>query len=153
MKKLILILLIINFSLLLTGCPKPPPSPDHILLQNNAKWVCDNPEMYFEVNLNDYNLVTYTGGIEAVYYSFPGMMNKDDVMTDIIADIFDKSSISFSIRIEEMLWNNLFYGGKCTLDDDVLTIEIKRSNENVWDSSIKELVFTKYELEDETGYE
>ena len=152
MKKLILIFSIIILSLLLTGCPNPPPSQNHILLQDNAKWVCDNPEMYFEVNLNAFNAVDI-GGREALYYSFPGMMNKDGVMTDISADISGKSSIDFSIRVEGMLWEGLFYNGKCTLDNDILTIEIKQPNKYVWDSSIEELVFTKHDLEEEADNE
>jgi len=152
MKRLTLILSIIALSLLLTGCPKPPPSQNHILLQDNVKWVCDNPEMYFEVNLSDFNAVDI-GGREALYYSFPGMMNKDGIMTDISADISGKSSIDFSIRVEGMLWNGLFYNGKCTLDNDILTITIKQPNIYIWDSSIEELVFTKCDLEEETSYE
>jgi hypothetical protein len=67
LKKIIPIVFIIIFSLLLTGCPPPPPSENHPLLQDNAKWVCDNFDMYFEVNLNNYH-VGYINDKEVLYY-------------------------------------------------------------------------------------
>jgi len=77
--------------MLQTGCPAPPPSSNHPLLQNTAVWICDNPEMYFEVNINDK---------EVLHHEFRGEINKDGVVTEIKAYISGASSIDFSLSKE-----------------------------------------------------
>ena len=152
MKKLFVVFSIISLLLLLTGCPPPPTSSDHPLLQNNANWVCDNPDMHFEINLNDF----YVGDIndkEVFYYDFPGIINKDGVMTEIRASITGTSSINFYTIEKNDAGNRICYG-QCKLKNDVLTIEITQQREDgIIDRSIEKLVFTKQDLEDETDYE
>ena len=156
MKKLFFLFSIIIFTLLLTGCPSPPPSEKHPLLQDNAKWVCDNLDMYFEVNLNDFR-VGYINDKEVLYYDFTGIINKDGVMTEIIAYISGGSSINFYTNNIDDVGNHtgehIFYG-QCKLRNDILTMKVMQQREDgIIDTSIKELVFTKHDLEDETGYE
>lgn len=147
MKKIIPIIFILIFSLLLTGCPPPPPSENHPLLQDNAKWVCDNLDMYFEVNLNDK---------EVSNNAFPGIINKDGVITEIRAYISGGSSICFSTHEEtdSGTYTGVYiYFGQCKLKNDILIIKTTQPYENSFiDASIKELVFTKHNLEDEPGY-
>ena len=152
MKKLFVIFSIIVFLLLLTGCPSPPPSSEHPLLQDNAKWVCDNPDMYFEVNLNDF-YVGYVNDEEVLFYDFSGIINKDGVMTEIRASISGTSSIDF-YTIEKNDTGNYICYGRCKLKNDVLTIEVTQQREDgIIDRSIEKLVFTKHDLEDKTNYE
>ena len=136
---------------MLTGCPSPPPLSNHPLLQNSAKWVCDNPDMYFEVNLNDF-YVGYINDKEVKYYNVTGMINKDGVRTEIVAYISGSSSIDFYTKdgLSDHIFDHICYG-ICKLKNDVLTIKITQQREDgIIDTSIKQLVFTKHDLEDET---
>jgi hypothetical protein len=73
-------------------------------------------------------------------------------MTEIIAYISGESSINFYTNEENGSGTHICYG-QCKLKNDILTMKIMQQREDgIIDTSIKELGFTKNELEDETGY-
>ena len=163
--KIKIIFLIIIILLLLGGCSSPRAQPGHPVLEQSAKWVCNEYDIYFIVDLDDedfkyyhnsYGEITIAGVTSRIEIGITGDYCNSGISFDRIKEIDEVSDGGGVLIISDGNGNTIItkyeflFFGKCTLNEnkDVLTVKIKwHFKNNIIDKSVKELKFTKHDIE------
>jgi hypothetical protein len=159
MKRVLLAFFVVILMALLSGCPNLAAGTDHPVLQHSARWVSSDPDLWFDVHLDDEN---HEG-----HQWFYGEMSINGNAMDIQIGISvgsgpaiiggGKQLISFYTTLSGWGFFTLF-DGECNLNENENLLGVRITHYgNTWpdgfdifDRSIERLIFVRHEFEEET---
>ena len=131
------IALVCFFAVILSGCMCDPYAGKRPSDYDDAKWVCEEPNIWFEVNSDEEESyypkgeIVYNNQTIQVVFKFVNQTNRVFINQYSYADAYRISG------------DNCVFGGECEFSPEKLIIKIEKDTDTVFNGEYDELVFIR----------